>query len=163
GLPGSCDFEHDFCSWKNVYTDDMDWVENNGVTGTWNTGPISDHTLGTPEGTYFYMEASSIPQGSIATVYSEPFGMSDTDMCINFWYHMYGGGIGTLTVQQLLSNGDVIDLWTMSGNQGNQWMPGRVGFYQTQDYYLIFNATRGNGPSGDICIDDITMTRGYCS
>ncbi|XP_077868508.1 MAM and LDL-receptor class A domain-containing protein 1-like [Saccoglossus kowalevskii] len=163
-IPGSCDFEHGMCSWQNVYTDDMDWVENKGHTGTGGTGPQNDHTLGTQDGTYLYFEASNTPQGAVGALFSEPFQMNImNDMCINFWYHMYGGGIGTLTVQQLLSNGDVIDLWTMSGDQGNEWMPGRTGYYQTVDYQLIFNATRGGGPSGDISIDDIAITLGFCS
>nr|XP_006821081.1 PREDICTED: apical endosomal glycoprotein-like [Saccoglossus kowalevskii] len=115
------------------------------------------------QGTYLYFDASNIEQGTSAAFYSEPFQMKQTEsMCINFWYHMYGASVGELILQQILSNGDVIDLWTMSGDQGNRWLPGRVEYSQTQDYYLNFNASRSFGPWGDICIDDIVLTTGTC-
>ncbi|XP_006821082.1 MAM and LDL-receptor class A domain-containing protein 2-like [Saccoglossus kowalevskii] len=164
-LPGSCDFEKGLCSWKNTFGDSMDWVENKGRTGTGGTGPSTDHTLGTEYGTYLYFEASNIVTGTTGAVYSEPYEANvGESRCMTFWYHMYGKSVGKLTIQQLLANGDVIDLWTMSGNQGTLWIPARVGYSQTQDYMLSFNATRGDGgPSGDICIDDIAITTGYCS
>ena len=43
-------------------------------------------------------------------------GPNQSNGCIQFWYHMYGGSMGTLNVKV---NGNVV--WTKSGDQGNQW------------------------------------------
>lgn len=48
---GTCDFETDLCSWSNAASgDDFDWIRNQGVTITSNTGPTGDHTLGSASG-----------------------------------------------------------------------------------------------------------------
>ncbi len=50
-LSGVCDFENnDFCNWKNSNESDFDWLINRGPTGTPQTGPNADHTLGTFKG-----------------------------------------------------------------------------------------------------------------
>lgn len=50
-IAGTCDFETDLCSWSNPSVgDDFDWVRNQGRTQTLNTGPLSDHTLGSQQG-----------------------------------------------------------------------------------------------------------------
>jgi hypothetical protein len=36
--------------------DKIDWRALNGITPTSNTGPIGDHTLGTIEGVFLYLE-----------------------------------------------------------------------------------------------------------
>ncbi|XP_070565018.1 MAM and LDL-receptor class A domain-containing protein 1-like isoform X2 [Ptychodera flava] len=161
-LLGSCDFENGLCSWKNLITDEIDWVENTGGTGTGGTGPATDHTYGNSTGTYFYFEASNSETGVVGSFVSAPYDANaDDDICVSFWYHMYGGHIGTLKVSQLIGT-QVNDLWTLSSDQGNNWINGRVGIRQDQDYQLMFTAIRGNGPGGDICVDDVSITSGYC-
>lgn len=42
--------------------------------------------------------------------------------CVSFWYHMYGGGMGTLNVYAATSPSALGQpLWTLSGNQYDQW------------------------------------------
>ena len=50
GFVGDCNFEDSSCTWKNVKTDDFDWVMRSGKTPTPNTGPEFDHTIGTNKG-----------------------------------------------------------------------------------------------------------------
>ena len=47
--------------------------------------------------------------------------------CVEFMYHMYGAGMGTLNLY--IRRGGKLDrqpVWTMTGNQGNQWYRGQV-------------------------------------
>ena len=53
----------------------------------------------------------------------------DADLCVSFWYHMFGSRIGTLHVKQRKETAEGtadILLWTVSGHQGNRWREGRV-------------------------------------
>ena len=47
--------------------------------------------------------------------------------CMQFWYHMYGNSIGSLSVY--IKTGSVYPgrkLWTKSSDQGNQWLIGQI-------------------------------------
>ena len=48
----------------------------------------------------------------------QPTGSSGR--CLKFWYHMYGSTIGSLNVW-MSSNGSTGMIWTLFGNQNNQW------------------------------------------
>lgn len=50
----NCTFERGFCSWKNLRGDNFDWTRSRGGTSSWNTGPTTDHTLGTRAGRFRY-------------------------------------------------------------------------------------------------------------
>lgn len=39
-----CSFEKDYCQWTNDTTRPLYWIRNNGQTGTYETGPTTDHT-----------------------------------------------------------------------------------------------------------------------
>ena len=44
----NCSFgDNNLCGWSNLNSDDYDWSTNKGETRTTDTGPSSDHTLGT--------------------------------------------------------------------------------------------------------------------
>lgn len=45
-----CDFEASLCGWNQTTADDFDWTIRTGQTSTVNTGPSTDHTLGTSSG-----------------------------------------------------------------------------------------------------------------
>jgi len=48
------------------------------------------------------------------------FAFVDNQMCMSFYYHMYGSAIGTLEVS--VANSEISQsLFTKSSNQGNQW------------------------------------------
>lgn len=51
----SCDFEVNYpqyCGWKNINGDNLDWSYGSGSTGTSNTGPSNDHTFGDKRGEF---------------------------------------------------------------------------------------------------------------
>lgn len=47
----SCDFEEGLCGWTNEHNDDFDWTRHQSATPSLGTGPVADHTYGTPLGT----------------------------------------------------------------------------------------------------------------
>ncbi|XP_070550496.1 MAM and LDL-receptor class A domain-containing protein 1-like [Ptychodera flava] len=164
--PSHCDFEDGKCSWSNIVNgDDLDWILRSGSTSTGGTGPTADHTTGNIDGFYLYLEASNAYAGVTAKLYSQTFPAKSTTGCLEFWYNMNGGGMGTLRVDIVISDGPKTPdtIWTLSGNQGSTWKCGRVSFSQTTEYQLVFVAVRGNGPTSDIAIDDVVIMDGYCT
>ena len=52
--------------------------------------------------------------------------------CMTFYYHMYGSGMGTLEVKI-----DGNTLFSKSGNQGNQWLEGKVNVGHSGSPYQV--------------------------
>lgn len=48
-------------------------------------------------------------------------------MCLRFWTHMYGNGIGTLSILLMdVREGNERDIWKLSGEAGNSWYQAEV-------------------------------------
>ena len=65
---------------------------------------------------------------------------SNSGKCMTFWYHMYGSTVGDLRVIFRSLNGlKTIKselMWSLSGNQGNKWMQGRIGIQMSTNYQV---------------------------
>lgn len=129
---GVCNFEKNTCSWKNLKTDDFDWLRHRGRSASSSTGPTADHTLGNSKGYYMYIETSA-PRvaGNKARFASEVFPPKQTGSCFVFWYHMYGADVDTLNIYVRLNVSYTIMtsealLWQQTGNVGNQWNSGQM-------------------------------------
>ena len=61
--------------------------------------------------------------------------------CLRFWYHMLGSGIGTLNLYIKTGQGSTNEklVWSLSGNQQNQWREGTAPIYSMQDFYVRFS------------------------
>ena len=120
----SCDFENDFCTFVNIYQDTFDWTRNIGETASSLTGPPTDHTLGNAFGYYVFIETSAPRvQNDFAYLFSETLPYN-TDMCLTFWYHMYGTDIGELKIwleTTVLNPAYWTLVWSKTGDQGNYW------------------------------------------
>lgn len=81
-------------------------------------------------GYYMYIETSGwIAIGSKAWFISPSYQPASRTggKCMQFWYHMYGNSIGQLNVYLKTTSGyPGTKVWTMSQNQGNQWLIGQV-------------------------------------
>lgn len=63
------------------------------------TGPHADHTTGIPfQGHYMVMNTNTEVSSKRARLISPLFRVNATKICFNFYYHMYGIGVGTLRV-----------------------------------------------------------------
>ena len=98
-ISGSCDFEHGICGLLQSVYDDFDFTRQSGQTASRGTGPSTDHTTGTADGHYIYIE-SSYPQrsGDKAEIMTPIYRGSAPKCRMAFAYHMYGSTIGKLEV-----------------------------------------------------------------
>ncbi|XP_022096408.1 MAM and LDL-receptor class A domain-containing protein 1-like [Acanthaster planci] len=159
---GNCNFEAgDLCTWKNAEfnVDGFDWVRQKGSTLSSKTGPSADHTFGSPYGTYIYIE-TSLPrqEGDTAILLSGFF--EPKEYCLEFWYHMYGGSMGTMNVNIWPDQ----NLFTASGDKGNLWRQAKVSVVPEikQSFELVLEGIVGTSHTGDMAVDDIVVLDGKC-
>ena len=158
--------------WTNVTGDDIDWDILSGATGSGSTGPSSDHTSGS--GNYLYTESSSC-YAKTGYITSPIFDLSSfSSSTLTFWYHMYGGSMGTLSVQVSNDGGSTwsSDVWSMTGDQGNSWQQATVSLdsYISSNTVIRFTGLTGSSYTSDMAIDDISVdattsgpSNDYCS
>jgi len=147
----------------NIAQDDIDWIAYTGATPTLETGPNADVS---GNGNYVYLESSgsACPVGSQAILRSSCFEFSGggADSChLSFHYYMDGFDVGELSVAVSADGGlswQVI--WTASGEQGARWQRSYLSldFLAEGDTIQIqFIADKGDGPQGDIALDEIRL------
>lgn len=91
-------------------------------------------------GNFIYTLATDPQETKVAHLLSPVVGSPDSDLCMSFWYHMFGSHIGTLHIKQRKQTVDGkadILLWTVSGHQGNRWREGRVLLPRTNKPYQV--------------------------
>ena len=90
-------------------------------------------------GQYLFIESSSPRRpGDSARIQSEQFSATPANgRCMKFWYHMLGPDIGNLTVYMNETGASKLKpLWRLSGNQGNQWLNGKLPIKTSQSYMV---------------------------
>ncbi|XP_043257354.1 MAM and LDL-receptor class A domain-containing protein 1-like [Colletes gigas] len=165
---GFCNFASGFCDWSNDAEDDFDWTISRG-SGNPTTGPATDSSSDrSASGGYAYID-SSFPRrpGDRARLLSTSFPApsANTPMCMHFWFHMFGAGIGTLKLflRYFRSmDAPLREIWSLNGNAGNTWFVAQITISSLDDFQLVFEASVGNTGMGDIAIDDISFTQGSC-
>ncbi|VDI46892.1 Hypothetical predicted protein [Mytilus galloprovincialis] len=161
----NCDFEAgDICLWKQVPSDNFDWLSHRAGTTSTATGPSHDHTIGNVRGTYLYIETSSHNQNEYADLVS-PLMTGNQDRCLSLWYHMFGSDIDQLEIGIIQKNqtpANYLVLQVLSGDQGFQWNRMNVTLSSTSDFEVSIRGYKGKGYHGDIAIDDIIVYDGKC-
>ncbi|XP_073194643.1 MAM domain-containing glycosylphosphatidylinositol anchor protein 1 isoform X5 [Lepidochelys kempii] len=71
---------------------------------------------------------------------------------------------GSLNLLVRLRNKRAIDtqVWSLSGNRGNEWQQAHVPINPPGPFQIIFEGVRGTSYEGDIAIDDVTLKTGDC-
>jgi len=151
--------------WSRTDTDtNYRWGGRDGGTATFGTGPNGDHTSG--YGNYVYTEASFSTGTPVATLTSPSIDLSAlTTPEMHFWYHLFAqnGSQGTLTWSiQDVSVGTWVDLDSISGNQGNQWVEviEDLSAYANKTVKIKFTSKKSSGATsqqGDIALDDLSI------
>ena len=130
---------------------EVNWLYRTGSTPSSGTGPSADVN----GGGYIYIESSSpnYPNKK-ASFYSACTDISSlTNPTIQFYHHMYGTSMGSLT---LSINNDTV--WSRSGDQGNQWSFNQIDLSQFSNPITIrFDAVTGTNFTSDIALDDIRI------
>ena len=104
------------------------------TTRRWFTDCLITVVFRSNAGYYMYTEATPVNENYTARLLSPVFftnSSSNIRGCVQFWFHMYGRGIGALRVRV---NGQV--LWQRSGNQGNRWTPAAAPFFAKTSYQV---------------------------
>jgi len=86
------------------------------------------------EGYYMYAKGNAV--GKTATLTSPTLGYSQ-DMNVCFFYHMYGSGVGKLTLRVMESGKTPVELWSKGGNQGNEWRKACVSVLARAGRYTV--------------------------
>ncbi|XP_077981447.1 MAM and LDL-receptor class A domain-containing protein 1-like [Glandiceps talaboti] len=159
-----CTFEFNMCSWtqSTTVTDDVELVLTKAKNNE-DHGPVTDHTTGTGDGSYIYVETESRSTDDVAQIISDVIA-GTSQSCVTFWYHIYGTHVNTLNIYKN-ETGDITTrtkIWTRQGNQLDEWLYGSVHLSSPNSFQIIFEAESGSGHHGDIALDDITFNDGDC-
>ena len=74
----------------------------------------------------------------------------------------YGDGIGILTAYLQVDGLKPVPMWTMIGEQDDDWLQGRVGFAVDASLSILIEARITATEDGDMGLDDIQIINGYC-
>ncbi|KAK3744940.1 hypothetical protein QZH41_020411, partial [Actinostola sp. cb2023] len=160
---GSCDFDIDNCGWaQDILDDQFDWsIGSDSGTPTEGTGPKRHHgpKVG---GKFLFIESSSPRRRDDKARLLSP--QLCGQVCMRFYYHMYGNRIGKLSIFRKDGiNKEDDRLWHRKGNLGNKWHRAIVEMNSDQDcYQVVFEATTGPSYQSDLAIDDIYIQKGSC-
>ncbi|KAK3586774.1 hypothetical protein CHS0354_016949 [Potamilus streckersoni] len=152
------------------------WVRHSGTTWTAGTGPDFDHTFNideinqsvtygnqTGKGHYMYADASVGSLGDKTTLTLKDF-LVGKFCSLRFFYHMYGNSTPVLRVRETRG---AVEMVLPSLNL-NAWIPSCLKLkndctvQESTGRSVSFVAERGNGPFGDIAIDDISLSMEEC-
>jgi PKD repeat protein len=151
-----------FGSWDNLENgveDDIDWRVNSGGTPSNNTGPSSGFN---GSSRYIYLEASGGCANREAVLVSDCYDLTGiTSPQLSFYYHMFGGDMGSLSVD-IIADGQMFSnvTPTISGNQGNTWVQRTVDLsaFSGNSIKIVFRGVTGTDFESDIAIDLVQLT-----
>ena len=158
----SCDFEEGLCGYYNTKEgDEIDWEKGSGPEYSL-TGPTVDHTTSTQSGSYMFINPSyTHTLDDRAWLVSEVLSITDSSACLNWYMHLYGKSIGSLSIYQRIADQKPVKIWSTQGQRGDFWVLSQVTVQpQTKYFDFIFEATKGDGIFGNIAIDDINLVKG---
>ncbi|XP_052225463.1 uncharacterized protein LOC127841012 [Dreissena polymorpha] len=161
-MTSTCSFEDSMCNWSNMKSGDFDWILHHGSTPTDDTGPAADHTFGNASGKYVFIETSAPRTVNEKALLFSPLFVGT---CLHFWYSMYGTSVGALKVMWQTSWNNTAPrhtIWELSGDQGPAWKQAYVPLEPHVLLHVIFEASVGNGYTGDIALDDISISDKPC-
>ncbi|OJJ19184.1 hypothetical protein BKI52_20445 [marine bacterium AO1-C] len=156
--PYSEGFERGFGVWSQNVADSIDWTRGLGSTPSASTGPSS-----AAEGDFYLFTEASNPNfpDKVAIITSAPFELANLiDPIFTFSYHMFGGSMGTLTLEVIRGSETTwTTLWTQTGDQGDEWKTQTIDLsaYQNEAVQFRFVGTTGSSWQSDMAIDNIII------
>ncbi len=147
-------------------TTGLRWQVEEGPTTSTGTGPSVDHTSGTATGNYVYLETSSGATGDEAELITPCINLTgQSNMMLEFWYHMFGATIDTLKVDIFNGTTFVNNVLVIGGQQQSAttdpWLKASVNLsaYSGSTIKVRFRGKRGTSFTGDIAIDDVAFVQ----
>ena len=153
--------------WRNTGGDGTDWRADAGGTPSVDTGPgsgattgASDYSPGNSTGFYLYFESSTPNYPTVNAYLLTPrFDLtSNTYPVMEFWYNMYGTGMGSLKMQMSTDGGTTwsADYMNISGDRGSEWTQvifDMIDFRGETNVVFRFEAESATDWNSDICLD----------
>ncbi|XP_053402358.1 protein crumbs homolog 1-like isoform X2 [Mercenaria mercenaria] len=162
----TCNFDDgSLCGWTD-YGSSISWSLQYGRTQSIDREQRNDHTLGTSDGGYMQVDATSQrddDRTALLTSHDFPAGRT---VCFEFWYRISGEGQGRLSVNlkdKCLSK--ETELLKFTEDQGRKWNKATVTVLQTfvpNDYNIILKADIRRSFNGTMAIDDVKISKGNC-
>ncbi|KAM6989399.1 neuropilin-1a-like [Tautogolabrus adspersus] len=167
----ACNFDFSsFCGWTRETGTGAEWLIQTNGASTVHRGPTLDHTGG--PGNFIYMQLGDTDMPSktgedddedekVASLASLPITAPDADLCMSFWYHMFGEHAGALHIKQRREAEGGQILWTVSGHQGSRWREGRVLLpHSSVSYQVVVEGVADRRSAGHIAVDNIQILDG---
>lgn len=167
--PYGKNFETGLSDWSQSTTDDFDWSWVAKSTPTDQTGPAKAFSRE-------YFLYTEIDQFSQATFNEQPLNKNKTARFISptfdltsltnpevlFAYHMFGDKMGTLSLEASTDGTNWQQVWTKTGNQGNEWKIAvlDVTAHKSSTTKFRFVGTTGDGSTSDMAIDAVIVGEG---
>ena len=130
------------------------------------TGPMVDHTFFSSQGLFAYTDSTMGTTGSKTLMVTPSMSCIGSQCCMEFYYHMYGQGMGTLNIyiRQPIFGDILVD--TIGGESlGSQWRRYRttISPINPQDgvFQIVFEGIRSYAPA-IIAIDDVAVFQESC-
>jgi len=152
--------------WSNSSSGQFLWQPCNGPTSTANTGPDTDHTLESEQGTFLYTEASyPAKTGDTAYLTSPYISIGNAQLPeLSFWYQMHGQNIVSLSIDINSGFGWNKNIFEIHGQQQESssapWEKASIDLtkYKQKTIRVRFRTQRGSYHYNDIAIDDICIS-----
>jgi len=129
------------------------------------SGPNADHTIQNGVGYSLFIQSYYADSSLWYSTISTPVFSTDLkDICIDFYYHMYGKDVNILElywIRNSQNTGDRKYLWHQSYDQGDTWLH----FYKTLKAFsgsISFVGHSGWSRDSFIALDDVKMLEGSC-
>ncbi|XP_075954409.1 neuropilin-1a-like [Anarhichas minor] len=164
----ACSFDFSsFCGWSRETGTGAEWlIQSNGAPVV-HRGPTLDHTGG--PGNFIYMQLgdpdapskTGEEEDKVASLASLPITSPDADLCMSFWYHMFGEHAGALHIKQRKEAEGGQILWMVSGHQGSRWREGRVRLpHSSVSYQVVVEGVADRRSAGHTAVDNIQIIDG---
>ncbi|KAM7344585.1 anaplastic lymphoma kinase [Cochliomyia hominivorax] len=182
-----CDFENDWCGWRDSGRTVLSWSRHSGSSPTYDTGPDYDHTyqhlLNASLGYYMLVNmnqhSNNSEKGPLIgfasnaimisrtfnpppTVHGDPNSPYRNSCVVRFYIHQFGknpGSINLSVVEMKEKENITTTLWWSTKNQGADWLRAEYILPNiTSRYYLQFEARMGMRIYSDVAVDDFSLS-----
>ncbi len=161
------DFQDGLGTWRDVGP--YRWTRVHGFTPSGYTGPYYDHSRRSYDGKFLYLESSYTAVGTTSILESKELDGSQGPISFEFWYHMYGYGMGNLYVDVWVGN-QWETRWVRNGQQhwyySTPWSQGTVDLSDIKGPTRIrlrgvttWNPSHYYHHRGDMALDDLVISQ----
>jgi hypothetical protein len=151
--------------WTRASSSFQNWYVSNGTVPATEpqTGPDADHTPGGSR--YVFSEATGGIPGDTMVIRTPCIDLGGSvNPRLNFWYFMYGAGMGEFRVLvEDFNTGLITPIWSLSGQQqtaaSDDWLEASLDLtaYAGNTVRILFVSERGINTFSDIGLDDVII------